>query len=294
MGKLEEELSIFSGVKNVITCGNGTDALSVVLMAWGVGPGDAVFVPSFTYVATAETVSQLGATPFFVDVDASSFNICVESFRQGIAEAKVLGLVPKVVTPVDLFGLPADVKAIEMIAAEEGIKVLVDSAQAFGAKIERQRAGNFGSATATSFFPAKPLGCYGDGGAVLTNDDELAATVRSICLHGRGEHKYQHARVGVNSRLDTLQAAVLREKLKIYDSEIEARNRFANYYNENIGSPYKLPHVPKNRTSVWAQYTILAPNRDELQQSLRKNGIPSVIYYQSRCIGRRPIDIAHL
>ena len=228
--QFENDLKVFTGAAYALTCANGTDALTLVMMAWGIRPGDAVFVPSFTYVASAETPAQLGATPFFVDVLEGSFNIDPTSFAQAIDEAKKQGLRPAVVIPVDLFGQPADIDAITDIAGPAGIKVLVDGAQSFGASSRGRRVGTMGDATTTSFFPAKPLGCYGDGGAVFTNDDALADIINSIRLHGKGSEKYDNVRIGVNSRLDTIQAAILIEKLKIFPDELSARDKVAAAY----------------------------------------------------------------
>ena len=214
--EFEGQLREFTGAKHVLTCANGTDALTLVLMAWGVGKGDAVFVPSFTYVASAETPAQLGATPFFVDVLKDTFNIDPDSFKQAIIDCRELGLNPSVVIAVDLFGQPANVDAISDIAYAENIKVLVDGAQSFGATSMGRRVGSMGDATTTSFFPAKPLGCYGDGGAIFTSCDEDAEIINSLRLHGKGSQKYDNVRIGINSRLDTLQAAILIEKLKLF------------------------------------------------------------------------------
>ena len=277
--QFEEDLKGFTGVRHALTCANGTDALTLVMMAWGVGPGDAVFVPSFTYVASAETPAQLGATPFFVDVLEDSFNIDPTSFAQAIDEAKGQGLRPAVVIPVDLFGQPADIDAITKIAHAANIKVLVDGAQSFGAFSHGRKVGTMGDATTTSFFPAKPLGCYGDGGAVFTNDDALADMINSIRLHGKGSEKYDNVRIGVNSRLDTVQAAILIEKLKIFPDELLARDRVASAYEIGLGSKVKTPRVAEGLTSAWAQDTFIVENRDAVQAKLKERGVPSVIYY---------------
>ena len=277
--QFEEDLKAFTGARHALTCANGTDALTLVMMAWGVGPGDAVFVPSFTYVASAETPAQLGATPFFVDVLEESFNIDPASFAQAIGEARQAGLRPSVVIPVDLFGQPADVDSITKIAHAEGIKVLVDSAQSFGAMSHGRRVGTMGDATTTSFFPAKPLGCYGDGGAVFTQDDELADLTNSIRLHGKGTEKYDNVRIGMNSRLDTVQAAILIEKLKIFPEELELRQKVAEAYRRALPSYVGLPVVAKNVESAWAQFTVIVDNREAFQNKLKDCGIPSVIYY---------------
>jgi dTDP-4-amino-4,6-dideoxygalactose transaminase len=275
----EEDLKKFTGAKHALTCANGTDALSIVLMSWGIGPGHAVFVPSFTYVASAEAPAQLGATPFFVDVVKDTFNIDPNSLKQAIIDCKNMGLKPSVVIAVDLFGQPADVEAITEIAMTENIKVLVDGAQSFGAAIDGNRVGSMGDATTTSFFPAKPLGCYGDGGAILTNNDENASTINSIRLHGKGIQKYDNVRIGLNSRLDTIQAAILIEKLKIFEKELDSRNKIASRYTNSLIEYVKVPEIPSNITSAWAQYTLTLEGRDKLQQALKLKGIPSVIYY---------------
>lgn len=276
----EENLRQFTGAKHALTCANGTDALTLVLMAWGIGPGDAVFVPSFGYVATGESPAQLGATPFFVDVHENTFNIDPESFKQAIIDCREIGLKPAVVIPVDLFGQPSDVDSISEIAHQEGIKVLVDGAQSFGATSMERRVGTMGDATTTSFFPAKPLGCYGDGGAVFTNNDEDAHLINSIRLHGKGTEKYDNVRVGLNSRLDTIQAAILIEKLKIFPDELISRNRVAKNYrkSETENGPIH-PTVKDGLVSAWAQYTLRVNKRDEFANSLKAAGVPSVIYY---------------
>lgn len=277
--EFEEQLCEFVGAKHALSCANGTDALSIVLMAWDVGPGDAIFVPSFTYVSSAESPAQLGAIPFFVDVCESSYNIDPLSFKQAIFDAKRLGLNPKVVIAVDLFGQPADVDAVTNIAHAEGIKVLIDAAQSFGAKSKGRTVGTTGDAVTTSFFPAKPLGCYGDGGAIFTSNDELAQTINSIRLHGKGSAKYDNVRVGMNSRLDTIQAAILIEKLKIFPRELELRSKVAARYSSALESFCKVPRLNPDVTSSWAQYTIIVKDQSTIQSGLREKGIPSVIYY---------------
>lgn len=279
VAEFEEKLRQFVGSKHALSCANGTDALSIVLMAWNVGPGDAIFVPSFTYVSSAESPAQLGATPFFVDVCESSFNIDPLSFKQAIFDAKRLGLNPKVVIAVDLFGQPADVDAVTKIAHSEGIKVLVDAAQSFGAKSKGRNVGTMGDAVTTSFFPAKPLGCYGDGGAIFTSDDELSKIINSIRLHGKGSAKYDNVRVGMNSRLDTIQAAILIEKLKIFPKELELRSKVADKYNAALESFCKVPKLNSDVSSSWAQYTIIVNDQKAIQSGLKEQGIPSVIYY---------------
>lgn len=277
--ELERELISFTGVKNVLTCANGTDALTLVLMAWGIGPGDAVFVPSFTYVASAEAPAQLGATPFFVDVDYDTFNIDSESFKQAILDCHNMGLRPSVVIAVDLFGQPADVDSISDVAHEQGIKVLIDGAQSFGATSRGRKVGTMGDATTTSFFPAKPLGCYGDGGAVFTNNDEDAERVDSIRLHGRGIQKYDNVRVGLNSRLDTIQAAILLHKLKIFPEELTKREKIATNYRDTLSPFVATPRVAPETASAWAQFTIKVDGRAKIKSQLASLGIPTVIYY---------------
>lgn len=277
--EFENALRNFTGAKHVISCANGTDALSLVLMAWNIGKNDAVFVPSFTYVASAEAPAQLGATPFFVDVCSDSFNIDPESFKLAISEAKSMGFNPKVVVVVDLFGQPANVDQIFEIANNENIKVLVDSAQSFGASLDNRMVGTMGHATTTSFFPAKPLGCYGDGGAIFSNYDDDFEIINSIRLHGKGSQKYDNVRIGLNSRLDTLQAAILIEKLKIFPKELLLRDKVANQYNSSISQLVEIPLIPENVTSAWAQYTIKSEDRDYLQAQLKEKNIPSIIYY---------------
>ena len=277
----ETELATFCGAKHVITCASGTDALVLVLRALGVGPGDAVLCPSFTFCATAEVAALVGATPVFVDVDATTFNIDVSGIAGAVAAAKAAGLTPKVTIPVDLFGLAADHAAITEVAKAEGLFILDDAAQSFGATFNNRRLGTFGHATATSFFPSKPLGCYGDGGAVMTDDDEMANVLRSLRMHGHGSDKYDNIRIGLASRLDTIQAAILIEKLKIFDNEIEARDRVARRYTETLTDVAITPTVPAGSTSVWAQYTLRIPGgrRDSLAASLKAEGIPTAIYY---------------
>jgi dTDP-4-amino-4,6-dideoxygalactose transaminase len=278
----EAELAKFCGARHAVTCASGTDALQLVLMAKGIGPGDAVFCPSFTFCATAEVVALVGATPIFVDVEAESFNIDAKGLAAALATAKRLGLTPKAVIPVDLFGLSADHAAVAAAATAEDLFILDDAAQAFGATFNNRRLGTFGHATATSFFPAKPLGCYGDGGAVLTDDDEMADVLRSMRMHGQGSDRYDNIRIGLASRLDTVQAAILIEKLKIFPDEIEARNRIARRYSEALGDIVVVPKVPPGSISVWAQYTIRVAGgrRDKLAAALKAEGIPTAIYYR--------------
>jgi dTDP-4-amino-4,6-dideoxygalactose transaminase len=280
--QLEAELASFSGAKHVVSCASGTDALLMLLMAKSVGPGEAVFCPSFTFCATGEAVALVGATPVFVDVDEATFNIDAASLKRGIATARRLGLKPRAVIPVDLFGQSADHDAIGAVAAEEGLFVLDDAAQGFGASYKGRRLGTLALATATSFFPAKPLGCFGDGGAILTDDDELAETLRSIRVHGQGSDKYDNVRVGLTGRLDTMQAAILIEKLKIFEDEIVARNRVAERYARALGNVVTVPRLAPGCTSIWAQYTIRLPkgtDRDQFAAALKAQGVPTAIYY---------------
>src|SRR3954463_8449705 len=282
VGQLEAALCAFSGSKHVVSCASGTDALLMVLMAKGVGRGDAVLCPSFTFCATGEAVALAGATPVFVDVDETTFNMAPASLERGIATARRLGLEPKAVMPVDLFGQSADHDAIGAIAAAEGLFVLDDAAQAFGAHYKGRRLGTLALATTTSFFPAKPLGCFGDGGAIFTDDAELAATLRSIRVHGQGSDKYDNVRLGLTGRLDTMQAAILIEKLKIFEDEIAARNQVAQRYARGLGNVVTVPHVATGCTSIWAQYTIRLPHgvdRDGFAATLKAQGIPTAIYY---------------
>jgi dTDP-4-amino-4,6-dideoxygalactose transaminase len=278
---LETELAKFSGARHAVSCASGTDALVLVLMAKGIGPGDAVICPAFTFCATAEVVALLGATPVFADVDAATFNIDPKSLERAIGTAKRLGLKVRMVIPVDLFGLPADYDAITAIGDAEGLFVLDDAAQGFGASYHGRPIGMLADATATSFFPAKPLGCYGDGGAIFTDDDDLAATLRSLRAHGEGTNRYDNVRIGITGRLDTIQAAILIEKLKIFPDEIAARNRAAERYANALGNLVAVPRVPDGLTSVWAQYTIRLPvgTRERFAAALKADGIPTAVYY---------------
>jgi dTDP-4-amino-4,6-dideoxygalactose transaminase len=277
----EAELAAFCGAKHVVSCASGTDALVLALRAQGIGPGDAVICPSFTFCATAEVAALVGATPVFVDVDEKTFNIDAKGIAGAIEVAKSLGLTPKAVIPVDLFGLAADHAAVAEAAEAEGLFILDDAAQGFGATFNNRRLGTFGNATATSFFPAKPLGCYGDGGAVMTDDANMADVMRSLRMHGHGSDRYDNIRIGLASRLDTMQAAVLLEKLKIFPEEIVARDRVARRYNEGLKDVAITPTVPAGATSVWAQYTIrlAAGRRDAFAAALKAEGIPTAIYY---------------
>ena len=282
--ELESKLSNFCGVKHTIACSSGTDALLLGLMAYDVGPGDAVFTSTFTFFASAESIALLGATPVFVDIDPKTFNIDVDSLKLQIAKVKNEGrLNLKGVMPVNLFGLPADYQSINTLAKDEGLFVLEDTAQAFGATYDDQISGNLGDVSATSFFPAKPLGCYGDGGAVFTNDDSLAQTMRSIRVHGQGEDKYDNVRIGLNARMDTIQAAILLEKLEIFPAEVSSRQKVAQWYDDALKSHVECPFVPQNCSSTWAQYSILSDSREEIQAELNSSGIPCVIYYRVPC-----------
>ena len=280
--RLEADLAAFSGAKHVVACASGTDALLMVLMARRIGPGDAVICPTFTFCATGEVVALLGATPVFVDVDEATFNIDPNSVKDGIAVARKRGLKPKAIIPVDLFGQPADHDAIAAIAEAEGMFVLDDAAQGFGATYKGRRLGSIGLATATSFFPAKPLGCFGDGGAIFTDDAELAAVLRSVRVHGQGSDRYDNVRLGLTARLDTMQAAILIEKLKIFEDEITARNKVAERYARGLDNVVSVPRLASGCSSVWAQYTIRLPkgvDRDGFAAALKAQGIPTAIHY---------------
>lgn len=284
---LEKELTEYVGAKHCVTCANGTDALTMAMMAWGIKEGDAVFVPDFTFFSSGEIVSHAGATPVFVDVDMDTYNISAEALDEAVNEVIAEGkLTPKVVVAVDLFGLPADFDAVKAVADKYGLLVLEDGAQGFGGNINGKVACSFGDISTTSFFPAKPLGCYGDGGAVFTDDDEVAALLESIRVHGKGEMKYDNVRIGLNSRLDTLQAAILSVKLKAFaDYELKDINDAAVKYTEQLAvlqDKIKLPVIPEGYYSSWAQYTIQLEDketRDKLQAALKDDGIPSMVYY---------------
>jgi dTDP-4-amino-4,6-dideoxygalactose transaminase len=281
IGRLEKALAEYVGVEEVVCCGNGTDALTLPLLAWGLGPGDAVFCPSFTFIATAEVAALRGATPVFVDIDPRTFNMSAPDLAKKIESAAKVGLKPRVVVPVDLFGLPADYPAINEIAKKHGLLVLEDAAQGFGGVIGGRRAGSLSQVGATSFFPAKPLGCYGDGGAVMTSDKTLAEALRSLRGHGAGQSKYEHARLGMNSRLDSLQAAILLEKLAIFPQELIARQKAADEYNRLLAGAAVTPLTPEGSQSSWAQYTIRVPagSRDGLIKFLKDAGVPANVYY---------------
>ncbi|MDA9769660.1 DegT/DnrJ/EryC1/StrS aminotransferase family protein [Emcibacteraceae bacterium] len=291
VGELEEELSQFVGVKNTITCANGTDALQLALMALNIGEGAAVFVPTFTFFASAEAVSFVGATPIFVDSDNATFNICTDhlesQIKSTIAEGKIL---PKAIMAVDLFGLPANYPRLKKIADKYNLKIIEDAAQGFGGSINSQMAGSFGDIATTSFFPAKPLGCYGDGGAVFTDNDNYADLVRSYRVHGKGKDKYDNVRIGMNSRLDTIQAAILLEKLAAFPQELVSRNQLAKRYSNALRGTNKLilPQIPNGYSTSWAQYTIVSQCRDAFMSELKASNIPSVIYY-GKCMHQQSV-----
>ena len=280
--ELEEALARFSGVRHAICVANGTDALKIALMAEGIGPGDAVFVPSFTFVATAEVVADLGATPVFVDIDEKTLNIdpddlcrCVEEVRSGER------LRARAVIAVDLFGLPADYATINDIAGRYGLFVLADAAQSFGGSVLGRRVGGLAPVSATSFYPSKPLGCYGDGGCILTDDDGRAEIMRSLHRHGFGPDGHSAIYVGVNSRLDTLQAAILLAKLEVFEDELKARERIAQYYGSELGSVVTVPTRPAGFSSAWAAYAILARDRNGVREALAQAGVATAVYYSA-------------
>ena len=279
--ELEDKLADYCGVKHAISCSSGTDALLIPLMAWGIGPGDAVFTTPFTYVATAEVISILGATPIFVDVYESTYNIDCEKLEIEINKVINEGkLKPKAIIPVDLFGLPARYRLIDKIAKKYNLKVIEDAAQSFGGSIKGNKVGNFGDIAATSFYPAKPLGCYGDGGAIFTNDDNLAEECKAIRIHGTKKDKYNSEMIGLNGRLDSIQAAVLLEKLSIFDEELEMRNEVNFHYRKHLNN---AQYHPKDYQSSHALFSIVLRSnekRDELINRLSQNKIPSVIYYK--------------
>lgn len=282
--ELEEELASYIGVKNCITCGNGTDALVLALLAWGIGKGDAVFVPDFTFFASGEAPAFCGATPVFVDVEKDTYNISVKSLEEAVIKVLDDGkLVPRVVIAVDLFGQAADYDRLRKVAKKYNLLVLEDGAQGFGGKNSCQMSCSFGDIGTTSFFPAKPLGCYGDGGAVFTNNDDWADIIRSLCVHGKGINKYDNIRIGMNSRLDTVQAAVLKVKLKAFkEYEIEMVNSIAGLYSELLRDKVITPDIPNGFYSSWAQYTVVCKDRverEKVKTILKENGIPAMIYY---------------
>jgi dTDP-4-amino-4,6-dideoxygalactose transaminase len=290
--ELERQLAELSGAPHVIACANGTDALKLALRALQVGPGDAVIVPGFSFSASAEAVAIVGATTVFCDVLSESCNIDAASAAAAVATALSAGLKPRAVMPVDLFGLPADYPAIEAMAAEHGLSVVSDAAQSFGASLGERKVGSFGALSTTSFFPSKPLGCYGDGGAVFTADGEAAALLRSLRSHGEGRDRYDNVRIGVNSRLDSLQAAVLLAKLTVFADEIERRQEVAKRYSDALADVVEVPRIGNATHSVWAQYTIKLDNRDQVAASLKAAGVPTAIYYP-RSLDRQPAYVGY-
>jgi UDP-2-acetamido-2-deoxy-ribo-hexuluronate aminotransferase len=280
IGELEERLAAFTGAPYAVSVASGTDALLMPLMVEKIGPGDAVFTSTFTFIATAEVIELLGATTVFVDIDPETFNIdpvkLEAAIRKTLADKK---LTPKGIIPVDLFGQPADYKAIQAIADKYGLFVLEDAAQSFGASQKGKKAGALAKVAATSFFPAKPLGCYGDGGMIFTNEKDIYEQLLSIRVHGQGADKYTNVRVGINGRMDSLQAAVLLAKMEIFAEEIQLRQEVAARYNQMLAGSVKVPKILKENISAWAQYSVLHPRRDEIIKKLRENGIPTAIYY---------------
>lgn len=282
--KLETSLAEFVGVKHCIACGNGTDALTLALMAWGIKEGDAVFVPDFTFFASAETISFVGATPVFVDVDEDTFNIDTNNLEQAVKKVLQEGkLTPKAVITVDLFGLPADYIAVKKVTDKYNLLILEDGAQGFGGSINGKYACSLGDISTTSFFPAKPLGCYGDGGAIFTNNDEWASLINSLKFHGKGTYKYDNVRIGMNSRLDTIQASILQVKFNAFkEYEVKDINKAAQLYTDKLKNIVKTPIIPEGFYSSWAQYTIQLKDREQrdgLQAYLKEQGIPSMVYY---------------
>ena len=299
VAELETRLADYVGARHCITCANGTDALQLALMAWGVGPGDAVFVPDFTFFASGEAPALLGATPAFVDVDERTFNLDPVKLEEAVRFVEnETGLLPRAVVAVDLFGLPADYPAIREVCERHGMLLLEDGAQGFGGSIDGKMACSFGDVSTTSFFPAKPLGCYGDGGAVFTDSDEWAELIRSYAVHGKGSMKYDNVRVGVNSRLDTAQAAVLLAKLDAFEGELDAVGGAAALYSGALaGSGLALPEVPEGFRSSWAQYTVRLPeglDRDALQAALKERGVPTMVYYPKPMHGQGAFEGACL
>ena len=282
VAKLERELSHYCDAKHVISAASGTDALLMALMAYGVGPGDGIIAPPFTFVATVEVIKLLGATPIFVDVDEATFNIDIDLIEESIEAVEKEGNIKvKGIIPVDLFGLPVDYDRIDEIAKKHDLFVLGDAAQSFGAEYKGKKVGVFGDISATSFFPAKPLGCYGDGGAVFTNNSDLADIVESIRFHGKGVTQYENIRIGITGRMDTIQAAILSCKLKIFDNEIEKRQEIADRYHCNLNACVVTPQIPDNYKSAWAVYTIRSANRDKIRAALQEKNIPCAVYYPS-------------
>lgn len=278
--EFEKRLADYVGVEHVAACANGTDALQIPLMASGIGPGDAVFCPSFTFAATAEVVALTGAEPVFVEIDADTYTMDPQDLEAAIAAIRAGGsLTPRAIIPVDLFGIAADYRAIGAIAKREGLLVLSDAAQSMGGKRDNAMCGAFGDVAGTSFYPAKPLGCYGDGGAMFSNDADFTEKLRSIAFHGKGESQYDNVAIGMNSRLDTIQAAILIEKLAILEDEMEARQRIAGRYAEGLADYVKTPRIPQGTRSAFAQYAIETAGRERLRVALSEKNIPSVVYY---------------
>ncbi len=281
VSEVEQRLVQYVGMKHCVTCGNGTDALLMALMAYDVRPGDAIFVPSFTFVATAEVVALAGATPIFLEIDERTYNVDPSRLEETIVEfkRKNAGLRPRGIIPVDLFGQPADYDSIASIAKRHGLFVLEDAAQGFGGAYKGKKTCVFGDIAATSFFPAKPLGCYGDGGAIFTNDDTVKEKLLSIRVHGQGKDKYDNVRIGINGRMDTIQAAVLLAKMDVFDDELKARQRIAARYTHLLGNTVATPYVRPDCTSCWAQYSVLTDNRDSVLAGLKSRNVPAAIYY---------------
>lgn len=281
IAELETTLADYAGVRHCITCASGTDALLLPLLAYGVKPGDAVFTTPFTFIATAEVIALLGATPIFVDIEPDTYNIDPAALQKAVEHLPQThpGLTPRGIIPVDLFGQPADYRPIRELAAQHNLFVLEDAAQSFGATYHGAKTCSLGDVAATSFFPAKPLGCYGDGGAVFTDDDHLAEVMRSLRVHGQGSDKYDNVRIGINGRMDTIQAAVLLEKLAIFDEEIGLRNKVAARYNAGLAGRLTVPSVRGDRTSVWAQYSVLSDDREADMARLKAAGVPVAVYY---------------
>ena len=282
--ELEEKLAKYIDIEYCLTCSSGTDALLIPILAKEIGPGDAVITTPFTYIATAEVIKMVGATPIFIDIDPDTFNMNSALIEEGIISAHKKNLNPKAIIPVDLFGQPANFYEIDKYAEKYNLFVIEDAAQGFGGEIDKKKAGTFGDVASTSFFPAKPLGCYGDGGAVFTNNEELYEIMKSIRVHGEGKDKYDNIRLGLNGRMDTIQAAILLEKLVLFPDEIKKRNRIASYYSSNIPDAFKKPYVAKGALSSWAQYSLLSKSnhvRNIVLKHLESKNIPSMIYYRT-------------
>jgi len=281
--ELERQLAAFTGARYAISCASGTDALLIAMMSLGLGRGDAVLCPNFTFTATPESIALLGGTPVFIDVELSTFNVSTDGLGAGLDAARTHGLKPVGLIAVDLFGLPADYDALEPLARQNGLWLLADAAQSFGASRGARKVGTFGTAAATSFFPAKPLGCYGDGGAIFTNESDIAERMQSIRLHGKSlsGNKYDIERIGLNGRLDTIQAAILLQKLTIFEEEVQLRQDVARRYSEGLSDTVETPNLPEDAIPVWAQYTIRVPaiRRPSIIAHLKSQGVPTAIYY---------------